>query len=213
MKLVVWLYVLLAILHGKENQQILDIHCSSGTILSTKIILQALHMTGQKVKIIKTVRDEEGIRLEVIASGIKSFEGRYFSEILKENGILLTKATVKEKKWLLLLDISQFHWSIPIISPDEGAEMKKSSNVGWFRVDESSALTIEAPYVGKWYPEIALLDASMTVLESVREFTSKARLDFLLPQGTAYLKVSNSNGMKLLKEGTYIEHLREQPSH
>jgi len=209
-KLVVWLYVLLAILHGKENQQILDIHCSNGTILSTKIILQALQTTGQKVKIIQTVRDEQGIHLELIASGIKPFEGRYFSEILSENGILLTKATVKEKKWLLLLDASQSRWDIPKVSPDEGSGMDKSSNASWFRVDESSALTIEAPYAGKWYPEIALFDASMTVLESVREFTPKARLDFSLPQGATYLKVSNSNGMKLLKEGTYIEHLQEQ---
>lgn len=209
MKYFVWLCFLLTILNSQENQQTLDIYCPSGTILSTKILLQALQTTGQKVKITQTVRDERGIRLQLTASGNKPFEGRYFSEILKENGMLLTKATVKEKKWLLIVDASQARWEIPKISSDEGAQMEKSSNPNWFRVDESTALSIAAPYNGKWYPEIALLDASMNVLATVREFTPKAKLDFSLPQGAMYLKVSNANGMRLLKEGTYVEHIQE----
>lgn len=197
------------LLNGKENHQILTIHCQSGTILSTKIIVQALQAIGQKVKITQTVRDEQGVYLELITSSNKLFEGRYFSEILKEHGIVLTKATVKEKKWLLILDASQTQWELPKISPNEGAGVDKSPNASWFRVDESSALTIEAPYGGKWYPEIGIFDASMTLLSSVREFTPKAKMEFSLPQGATYLKVSNTNGMKLLKEGTYIEHIQE----
>jgi len=208
-KHLLWLCFLLTILSSKENQQILNIDCQNGTTLSTKIILQALHTMGQKIKIMQTVRNEQGIYLELIASGNKPFEGRYFSEILKENGILFNKATVKDKKWLLIVDTSQAHWEIPKISPDEGGQMDKSPNANWFRVDESSALTITAPYNGKWYPEISLLDSSMNVLSTVREFTPKIKMNFSLPQGATYLKVSNTNGMKLLKEGTYIEHFQE----
>lgn len=210
MKYLFWLCLFLTLLDAKEHQQFLGIRCHNGTILSTKIILQALQITGQKAKITHVIRDDQGIHIEVTTSANKPFEGRYFSEILSENGVLLTKATVKDKKWLLLLDSSQAHWEIPNISPNEGSGMDKSPNPSWFRVDESSALTIEAPYSGKWYPEVALLDASMNVLESVREFTPKTRLDFSLPQGATYLKVSNANGMKLLKEGTSIEHIQEQ---
>ncbi len=170
-----------------------------------------MQTTGQKVKVTHTVRNDQEIYFELIASGNKPFEGRYFSEILGGNGMLLTKATVKDKKWLLIVDAAQVHWEIPTISPNEGSGMDKSPNASWFRVDESSALTIEAPYSGKWYPEVALLDSSMNVLESVREFTPKSRLDFSLPQGATYLKVSNANGMKLLKEGTSVEHIQEQP--
>lgn len=208
MKRLVWFCLFLTLLDAKEHQQFLSIHCQSGTILSTKILLQALQATGQKIKITQAIRNNQEIYLELVVSSNKPFEGRYFSEILGENGMSLTKAMLKDKKWLLMVDATSVHWEIPNISPNEGSGMDKSSNASWFRVDESSALTIEAPYGGKWYPEVALLDASMTVLESVREFTPKSRLDFSLPQGATYLKVSNANGMKLLKEGTSIEHIQ-----
>jgi len=204
-----WLSLFLVLLNGKENQQVLNLHCQSGTVISTKIILQALQTMGQKVKITQTIRDEQGVYLELTTSSNKPFESRYFGEILQEHGIFLTKVTIKDKKRLLILNASQARWEIPKISPDEGAQVEKTLAANWFRVDESSALTIEAPYSGKWYPEIALFDASMTLLASVREFIPKAKMEFSLPQGTTYLKVSNANGMKLLKEGTYIEHIHE----
>jgi hypothetical protein len=204
-----WLSLLFVLLHAKDNQQLLSLQCQNGTVISTKIILQALQAMGQKVKITKTIREEQQVYIELTISSNKPFESRYFGEILQEHGIFLTKAILKDKKRLLIINASQARWEIPKISPDEGGQIEKGSIANWFRVDESSALTIEAPYNGKWYPEIALFDGSMTLLASVREFRPKTKMEFSLPQGATYLKVSNANGMKLLKEGTYIEHIHE----
>ena len=209
MRQLFWLCIFFVLLNGKENQQLLSLHCQSGTVISTKIILQALQIMGQKVKISKTIREEQQVSIELTISSNKPFEARYFGEILQEHGMFLTKATLKDKKRLLTINASQARWEIPKISPDEGGQLEKSLTANWFRIDESSALTIEAPYDGKWYPEIAIFDDSMTLLASVREFSPKTKKEFSLPQGATYLKVSNANGMKLLKEGTYIEHIHE----
>lgn len=184
----------------------MDIHLNGGGILSTKIVYQALNTSGQRVGMVRYENDGESIRMELVASGIKPFEPKYFAEVLRENGIILTKGIFRDKRWIMEFNTEAAQWSIPSITPDEGAQMEKSLTANWFVVNQSNAITIEAPYGNKWYPDVAVLDSSMRILSSIREFTPRERLDFSLPEEAMYLKVSNANGMKLLKEGMWIEH-------
>ncbi len=190
---------------ASEHKSMINVHLTGGGVLSTKIIYQALNAIGMRAGMLRYEDDGESVQMEMTVSGIKPFEPKSFTEILRENGLILTKGTFRDKQWFMEFNTAQIQWNIPAITPDEGAQMEKSFTPNWFIVNQAKAISIEAPYGNKWYPEVAVLDSSMQVLFSIREFTSKERLNFTLPEEAMYLKVSNANGMTLLKEGMWIE--------
>jgi len=204
-KLLVWFVVFALSLVAGDTKTEINFHIAHGNILSSKIIVQAFNTIGQRVSTHRYESDGETTRMEISLSGRKVFDPKYFSEILRDNGMVITAAAVHGKKWTIAIDASSLVWQMPIITPDEGAQMEKSATPAWFVVNQSRALTIEAPYGNKWYPDIAVLDANMEVLSSMRIFKPQDTMSFTLPEGAMYLKVANTNGMKLLKEGMWIE--------
>jgi len=205
-KLLIWFVIFTLSLVAGDTKTDVTLQVAHGSILSSKIIVQALNTIGQRVSIHRYESDAEMIRMEISLSGRKAFDPKYFSDILRENGVMITTGAVRDKKWTIEIDASSVVWQIPAITPDEGGQMEKSIIPTWFVVNQSRALTIEAPYGNKWYPDIAVLDANMNVLSSLRSFKAQERMSFSLPEGAMYLKVANTNGMKLLKEGMWIEH-------
>ena len=206
MKPLILAVILTLSLVAGDTKTNVDLRVAHGSILSSKIIVQALNTVGQRVSIQRYENDGETTRMEISLSGRKGFDPKYFSEILRDNSMVITAGSVRDKKWTIEIDASSLLWQIPAITPDEGAQMEKSAVPAWFVVHQSSALTIEAPYGNKWYPDIAVLDANMEVLSSMRSFKTQERMTFTLPEGAMYLKIANTNGMKLLKEGMWIEH-------
>jgi hypothetical protein len=164
---------------------------------------------GQHVNMHRYENDGQTVEMDIILSGRKAFYPKYFGEFLRENGMAITKASLKNKNWYLEIDASNAVWNIPSITVDEGAQLEKSTLHHWYTVDQAKAISIEAPYGGKWYPDVAVMDSKMQVLVSFRAFTSRDQMSFALPEGAVYLKVSSTNGMKLLKEGMWIEHAAE----
>lgn len=206
MKPLILAVILTLSLVAGDTKTNVDLRVVHGSILSSKIIVHALNAVGQRSAIHRYEKDGETTRMEISLSGRKGFDPKYFSEILRDNSMVITAGTVRDKKWTIEIDASSLLWQIPAITPDEGAQMEKSAVPAWFVVNQSSALTIEAPYGNKWYPDIAVLDANMEVLSSMRSFKTQERMTFTLPEGAMYLKIANTNGMKLLKEGMWIEH-------
>jgi len=205
-KLLIWFVIFTLSLVAGDTKTDVSLQVAHGSILSSKIIVQALNTIGQRVNIHRYESDGETIRMEISLSGRKVFDPKYFSEILRDNAMIITAGAMRDKKWTIEIDASSVLWQIPAITSDEGAQMEKSITPAWFVVNQSRALTIEAPYGNKWYPDIAVLDANMNVLSSLRSFKAQERMSFSLPEGAMYLKVANTNGMKLLKEGMWIEH-------
>lgn len=205
MKLLIWCVFFTLSLVAGDTKTDVTLHVAHGSILSSKIIVQALNTIGQRIIIHRYESDGETARMEISLSGRKVFDPKYFSDILRDNAMIITAGAVRDKKWMIEIDASSVLWQIPVITPDEGAQMEKSAVPAWFVVNQSSALTIEAPYGNKWYPDIAVLNVNMEVLGSIRTFKSQERMNFTLPEGAMYLKVANTNGMKLLKEGMWIE--------
>lgn len=205
MKLLIWFVIFTFSLVAADIKAEVNLQVIRGSILSTKIITQAFNTVGQRVNIHHYESDGEMTRMGISLSGRKVFDLKYFNEILRDNALIITSGAVHEKIWSFKIDASSVLWQIPAITPDEGAQMGKMVVPAWFAVNQSSALTIEAPYGNKWYPEIAVLDANMEVLSSLRTFKSQETMSFTLPEGAMYLKVANTNGMKLLKEGMWIE--------
>lgn len=205
MKLLVWFVIFTFSLVAADIKAEVNLQVIRGGILSTKIITQAFNTIGQRVNIHHYESYGEMTRMGISLSGRKVFDLKYFNEILRDNAMIITAGIVHEKTWSFKIDASSVLWQIPAITTDEGAQMEKMVVPAWFTVNQSSALTIEAPYGNKWYPEIAVLDANMEVLSSLRTFKSQETMSFTLPDGAMYLKVANTNGMKLLKEGMWIE--------
>jgi len=192
-------------LEAVENKSELHLRILNGGVVSTKIIVGALNTMGQRVNLYRYVNDVQHVEMEMSLSGRKAFDPKYFKELLGESGVALTKGSVKNKSWKLELEGEGAIWNIPSITLDEGAQVEKSPFPSWYKVNGVQAISIEPPYSGHWYPDIAAMDASMNVLGSLRIFTSRDQMSFSLPEGSIYLKVSSTNGMKLLKEGMWIE--------
>lgn len=206
MKPLFWLLIFAVSLAAAEIKTDMQIRILNGNTVSTKVIYNALNTLGQRIIIHRYARDDVADQIEMSLNGRKAFEPKYFNEILRNNGMVITKGTVQNKKWTIEVDASSVLWQIPVISPDEGAQLERSAVPYWFLVNQSTEVAIEAPYGTKWYPDVALLDANMEVLNSFRVFRAQDKLSLKLPEGVMYLKIANTNGMKLLKEGMWVEH-------
>lgn len=139
------------------------------------------------------------------AVGMRAFNIAALSENLQDAGIAVESAGLEGGTLKLRLNAKNAVWNTPVIGSDEGAELQRTSAAQWFRVQGGQTIRIEPPFVSKWYPDIAVLDASMQVLYSFRSPKAKEELELQLPEGAYYLKVSNIWGMKVLKEGMWIE--------
>lgn len=200
-----WFLIFPLLLNATDTQKFF-IHLLHADRVATKVVIQAFHNAGQKVLIERYLRDGEDIVMEMVVQGTKPFDSKRFGEIVRDNGIVITKGSSQKHEWKITMDASAIRWNVPEITPDEGFQLEKSSVSGWFVINRSSAITIEAPYGNQWYPDVAVLDQNMEVLVSLRAFKPQERLSFELPSEAMYLKVSSTNGMKLLKEGMWIEH-------
>ncbi len=172
-----------------------------------RTLTQAFNSIGYKLEIESLVYENSQGEIEAKASGNRAFVPSILAENLKEQGIVISHARYEGEKLTLSVQTQNGFWNIPLLGADEGIELKKTSTPQWFRVEENQNIRIEPPYAGKWYPDIAVLGAQMGILSSYRSLEPKEELQFELPAGARYLKVSNAQGMKALKEGMWIESL------
>lgn len=172
---------------------------------AVRTITQAFNAIGHRLEIESISVDSGSGELYGAAIGNKPFNPSALGENLKEQGIRIEKAHMEKSTLSLVLDTQNALWNVPLLGSDEGAELKKGNAAQWFRVEEAQHIRIEPPYIGKWYPDISVLDSSMRLLTSFRSLEPKEELTFELPEGAIYLKVSNAQGMKVLKEGMWIE--------
>lgn len=182
-----------------------SISFSGEPISSIRTIVQSFNSIGYKLDIESLVIREGRGELYAKAIGNKGFDPALLAENLKEQLIHIERVEVDKQKLTLLLDTQNVFWNIFILGRDESSELKKVNIAQWFRVESGQRIHIEAPYSGVWYPDIAILDSRMKVITSFRSIESKEELEFDLPEGACYLKISNTYGMKVLKEGMWIE--------
>lgn len=183
-----------------------DIHLtiSQGGSLSMAILTHTLSSMGFKVDVHRFMIMNDSVELDCTISTKKPFDPRGFSDALREHQIIVQNGSFKNQQWVLGLNASQAFWNLAPISEDEGAQLEHTAVPYWFVVNQTKGISIEAPYGNKWYPEIAIFDSNMQTLASFREFKSYDHLTFKLPENAMYLKVSNANGMKMLKEGMWV---------
>jgi len=173
--------------------------------VSMRTLTHAFNAVGYKLDVDTLVIQNLTGDLHGMAIGNKVFNPTALGENLKEQGIRIERAHLDKNGLSLIVDTRNAFWNTPLLGADEGSELKRTNAAQWFRVEEGQTIHIEPPYTGKWYPDLSVLDSSMHVLSSFRSSESKEELQFELPQGAYYLKISNAQGMKVLKEGMWIE--------
>lgn len=177
------------------------------------VALSALTSTfttlGYKIQIDSLSTSESVTQIEAVLIGIKPFNSAVLTDHFQENGMKLTSARVNQGKLELGIDAMAAVWGVPLLNADEGIELQRSSTPYWFRVEPGQIISIQAPYGGKWYPDISVLDGSMRLLYSYRSEKNHDDFKLPLPEGGYYLKVSNANGMKALKEGMWVESMSD----
>lgn len=178
---------------------------SGEPMAAIKAIMQGFNAVGYKFEVNALSLENSYGELHGSAVGIKPLSVGVLGENLAEEGIVLESSGLEKGVLTLRLNTENAVWNAPLIGSDEGAELQRASSAQWFRVQSGQTIRMEPPYVGKWYPDIAVLDASMRVLYSFRSPKAKDELELELPDGAYYLKVSNVWGMKVLKEGMWIE--------
>lgn len=173
--------------------------------VSLRTITQAFNAIGYRFDVRSFTIENGAGELQGSASGNKTFTPAVLGENLKEQGIRIDSAHVDQNGLIMVLNTQNAFWNAPLLGSDEGSELKRVTSAQWFRVEEGQSIRIQPPYVGKWYPEIAVLDASMHLLASYRSLEPKDEFQSELPPSAYYLKISNAQGMKVLKEGMWIE--------
>lgn len=195
---------------AKETKSEISLNVTHGGLLSTTIVQHVLVSMGYKAHINRFSSVNEVTEMDMILYGKKPLDPKEFVEELNLHQIAASNAIVSNKKWTIGLDASQALWNIPAITQDEGAQIERTNIAAWFRVNNTLGIMVEAPYGNNWYPEIAVLDDKMQTLLSTKESAFTDRITFQLPEHAMYLKVSNSNGMKMLREGMWIESANEE---
>lgn len=183
-----------------------DIHITivQGGLLSSAILQQVFESMGLKTDVHRFVSEDGIVEMDFTLYGKKILDPRRFNDVLGEHQITLKSGQLKNQQWSIGLDASRALWNLAPISEDEGAQLERRALAYWFLVNKAQGISIEAPYGNKWYPDIAVFDSNMQILASFREFKSQEQITFKLPENAMYLKVSNANGMKMLKEGTWV---------
>lgn len=173
--------------------------------LSLRTITHSFNSQGYKLEIDSFTTQNNTGELSATATGNKPFNAAVLDENLKDEGIRIEKMYSDRGELFLVLNTENAIWNLPLLEGDDGSEVKRVSNAQWFRLERSKSIRIQPPYVGKWYPDIAIYNRSMGVLSSFRATEPKGEFQFELPPEAYYLKISNAQGMKVLKEGMWIE--------
>lgn len=204
--------VLLVVLSvaAKEVKSEINLNVTHGGLVSSIILQHVLASIGYRIHINRFSSANEVTEMDMTLYGKKPFDPKEFAEELSLHQIRASHAYVSNKKWTIGLEASQALWNVPAITQDEGSQIERTNLAVWFRVNNTLGITVEAPYGTKWYPEIAVFDDKMQTLLSMKESTFKDRMTFPLPEHAMYLKVSNANGMKILREGMWVESSNEE---
>lgn len=197
--------LLLAPLGLYGTQMRAHVEMTADPLVAVTALMHTFNTLGYRYQIDSLSTQNSVTQIHGAVIGLQPLNPTLLAENLQDEGMKLAYARMNNGEMELGIDSSAAVWNVQLLGIDEGAQMHHSTLPYWFRVEAGQEIHISPPYAGKWYPDVSVLDASMHVLYSYRSDRSLDELNFPLPEGAYYLKVSNRNGMKELKEGMWIE--------
>lgn len=187
------------------TQSTLQVQADGNTVGGLRILQQTLGELGYKMEIEKFFKNTDGFSARCKVIGHKPFNADLFLENLAAQQVKIKNSKKISGGVEIALNLQQSPWQAAPLGADEGSELQKTSSAYWFSVESGQKILIQPPFGVKWYPDIAVFDENFVLLYERRDAKSSDEIEFLLPDGAKYLKVSNMEGMKLLKEGTWVE--------
>ena len=178
--------------------------------IALKTLSSAFNALGYRIDIesFSVVNGSGELRATVV--GNRPFNPTVVGETLKDQGVIIDNIHFDSNELSMNVNAERAIWNVPLLGSEEKTELKRVLSPQWFRVDEAQAIRIESSYNSKWYPDIAVYDASMHLLSSFRYLSPKEEFQLELPHGAYYLKISNIYGMKVLSEGMWIASLNPE---
>lgn len=170
-----------------------------------KIVQQAFQDIGYRFEPLKVDKTSESENFTGRVSGFKPFDFVMLQALLTEEGVQVEQAVLENETLVLGVNVSQSEWKVPVLDAHGGEELPRSSSPFWFKVTPGDVLRFEPPYEGKWYPDIVFLDSQLRVVYAYQSSEPKSELEVDVPQDGFYMKVSNLQGMKLLRNGMWIQ--------
>lgn len=191
-------------LFGSDSLPSLFIRMEGEPLVTCKLLQQTLTSMGIQSEIRSFATDQTVSEIELGLIGKKGYDTKRFIELLKERSVVIIATKIEKQRLSFDLDMREGTVDLPVIDEDSSSQMQRSTHPYWFDVERARYITIDAPYEGSWYPEIAVMNQQMEVLHSSRGEKAQERMVFELPQGSKYLKVSNGMGMHMMKEGLWV---------
>lgn len=182
---------------------------TSDPLVGITALTNIYNSLGYKIEINSISTHNGTSRIEAVVIGLKPLEMAVLADNIQESGMKLTHSRMNQGSMELDIDATEAVWNQEMLGIDEGKELQRSNTPYWFRVEAGQVIRIQPPYGGKWYPDVSVLDKSMRILYTKRSDKEMHELVFPLPAGSYYLKISNTAGMKALKEGMWVESMSE----
>jgi len=186
-------------------QSNMELHIDGNSVVGLKMVQQALGDLGYKMEIEKFTANGAGFEARCNIIGHKAFVADVLMQNLQAQQVKVTAVKKISGGVEVFLNTQQAQWQATPLGADEGSELQKTSSPYWFSVENGQKVSIQPSFGVKWYPDIAVFDENFVLLYERRDSKSSDEIEFVLPSGAKYLKVSNMEGMKLLKEGTWVE--------
>jgi hypothetical protein len=120
---------------------------------------------------------------------------------LQKSGALIVDIERKSAlEWSYSIDISHAQLHVVKLQPDEELQLRHSLYAQWLNVSSVKRVEVKSSARNRWYPYIALYDASLHLVKLVKRDAVTKKLLLELPKNTHYMKLSDLYTLKNVRD-------------
>jgi len=120
---------------------------------------------------------------------------------LKKNGCTIIDIEKKSsQEWSYTIDMRNAYLNVTQLQSYEKINLKRSLYSHWLDVSKIEELEIQSSSKNQWYPSIAYYDASLHLLEIIKENEIFKYMSLKIPKGAKYIKISDVYTLKNVKD-------------
>ena len=102
--------------------------------------------------------------------------------------------------WEYTIDTSHARLNVKKLRRATVLKLKRSLYAHWLNVSKIKKLSIESGERNLWYPQVTYYDSSLHILKVYKKDKKTDKIVFRMPKNSVYMKISDMNSMKNLKD-------------
>ncbi len=102
--------------------------------------------------------------------------------------------------WEYTIDLSSATLAVNTLKGGTEFELKRSLNPHWLDVSALKTLKITSSIKNNWYPHVVYYDASLNLLEVIKQDEKTASMMLEIPSHAKYIKISDLYSLKNIKD-------------